>query len=74
MHTLCIVHADFIGLRMFVARKKVGVLLSINLQNIMDPKIGFTEYLKKDPSLKQEEIELICSYFQPECLKKKNLF
>lgn len=37
----------------------------------MDPKKAFSEYLKKDSSLKLEEIELICSYFEVECLKKE---
>ncbi len=37
----------------------------------MNPKNVLFEYLKKDISLKQEEIELICSYFHTECLKRE---
>jgi CRP-like cAMP-binding protein len=35
----------------------------------MDCKNVFAEYLKKDSSLKNEEIEVICGYFQPEFIK-----
>jgi CRP-like cAMP-binding protein len=34
----------------------------------MDPKGVFAEYLKNNSSLNQDEIELICSYFQQETL------
>lgn len=37
----------------------------------MDSKAVFAEYLKKDSSLNQDEIELICSYFQQENLKSE---
>jgi CRP-like cAMP-binding protein len=37
----------------------------------MDPRDIFTTFLTKDASLKQEEIELIGSYFQPEFLDKE---
>ncbi|OQA32512.1 MAG: DNA-binding transcriptional dual regulator Crp [Candidatus Dependentiae bacterium ADurb.Bin331] len=37
----------------------------------MDSKIGFAEYLKNNSSLNQEEIELICSYFQHEFIKNE---
>lgn len=37
----------------------------------MDPKSVFAEYLKKDSSLNQDEIELICSYFQVEFIKSE---
>lgn len=35
----------------------------------MEARNVFAAYLEKDSSLKQEEIELICSYFQQELLK-----
>jgi CRP-like cAMP-binding protein len=38
----------------------------------MDYKIVFAEYLKNDSSLKPEEIELICDYFQPEFIKSES--
>ncbi len=38
----------------------------------MDSRNVFATYLKKDSSLKQEEIELICSYFQQEFLKAES--
>lgn len=37
----------------------------------MDSKIEFAEYLKNDSSLHQDEIELICSYFQEEFIKNE---
>lgn len=37
----------------------------------MDSKIALAEYLNKESSLKGEEIELICSYFQHETLNKE---
>jgi len=37
----------------------------------MDSKGIFAEYLKNDPSLTQEEVELICSYFQQEIIKSE---
>ncbi|MBN1184607.1 MAG: Crp/Fnr family transcriptional regulator [Bacteroidales bacterium] len=37
----------------------------------MDSKAVFAEYLKKDSSLIQDEIELICSYFQEATLKSE---
>lgn len=38
----------------------------------MDSKVVFAEYLNKDSSLKKEEIELICSYFQQEFIKAES--
>lgn len=37
----------------------------------MNSKEIFSTYLKKDSSLKTEEIELICSYFQEEFSEKE---
>lgn len=37
----------------------------------MDSKSVFAEYLKNDSSLNQDEIELICSYFQQEFIKNE---
>ena len=37
----------------------------------MDSKNVFAEYLRKDASLKPEEIELICHYFQEEFLSRE---
>lgn len=37
----------------------------------MDSKSVFAEYLKNDSSLNQDEIELICSYFQEEFIKNE---
>lgn len=38
----------------------------------MDSKGVFAEYLKNDSSLNQDEIELICSYFQEETVKAES--
>lgn len=37
----------------------------------MDSRDVFAAYLKKDSTIKQDEIELICSYFQEETLDKE---
>lgn len=40
-------------------------------KNIMDAKVVFAEYLKNNSSLNQDEIDLVCSYFQEEFIKNE---